>query len=197
MFTRRQAVIFYTVSGVLALFVAAVLALELRPREPALDRFRDLPAFQLTSQDEKTVTLADLKGKVWLADFIYTTCQGPCPLVSGHMARLQGEVESPDVRFVSISTDPVNDTPAQLKKYAGRFQASGRWLFLTGPQPAVYDFIRNGFMLAIQAPVGAPIVHSTKMMLVDKNGTIRKFYDGETTSADPEIIHDIARLLRE
>ena len=197
MFTRRQTFVFYSVSVLLALFVAGFLTLELQHREPPLGRFRDLPDFSLTNQDGAAVTLADLKGKVWLSDFVYTTCPGPCPIISAHMARLQGEVASPDVRFVSISTDPASDTPAVLKKYAERFHASSRWLFLTGPQPVVYDFIRNGFMLAIQAPAGAPIIHSTKMMLVDKQGSIRNFYDGATMTDDPEILHDIDRLLRE
>ena len=174
-----------------------MVALELRPHEPPLGRFRALPDFSLTNQDGQTVTLADLKGKVWLADFVYTTCPGPCPIISAHMARLQGQVASPEVRFVSISTDPTSDTPAVLKKYAERFQAKDRWMFLTGPQAAVYDFIRNGFMLAIQAPADAPIIHSTKMMLVDREGTIRNFYDGASLADDPQILHDIDRLLRE
>jgi protein SCO1/2 len=198
MFTRRQTAAFYVAATLTLIFVAAATYLELRPREPALPRLKGLPAFSLTNQDGQPVTLDDLKGNVWLADFVYTTCPGPCPLITAHMARLQRKLPpAPGIRLVSFSTDPGGDTPVVLKSYAKKFGASDRWTFLTGPKEKVYDLINHGFLLAIAAPPGAPIIHSTKMMLVDKTGAIRGVYDGTTDAADTNIIADMRRLLEE
>jgi len=112
------------------------------------------------------------------------------------MPRLQREIPD-EARMVSFSTDPDNDTPPVLKAYAKRFGATERWTFLTGPRDAMYSLIQQGFMLPIMAPAGERIVHSTRMMLVDKTGQVRGFYDGTTADADPQIIADIRRLLEE
>jgi len=194
MFTRRQTVVLYVVAALTLVFAGTVTCIELKPPAKELQRYRALPAFQLTNQDAQPVTLDDLKGKVWLADFVYTTCPGPCPLITAHMARLQGKLPA-DARLVSFSTDPQKDTPAVLKAYATKFGATGRWTFLTGPKEQVYDLINHGFMLAIDAPPGAPIVHSTKMVLVDRTGTLRGFYDGITEESDGQILEDMRSLL--
>jgi len=196
MFTKRQTAVFNGMAALIGLFVGVVTYMELKPREAELERYRDLPAFALTNQDGQRVTLDDFKGTVWLADFVYTTCPGPCPLITAHMARLQGKLPA-GVRLASFSTDPEFDTPAVLKTYAGKFGATDRWTFLTGPKEQVYDLINHGFMLAIAAPPGAPIIHSTKMVLVDRNGTVRGFYDGTTEESDGQIIADAQRLLAE
>lgn len=198
MFTKRQMTAIYAAAALTTVFAGTVTYLELKPPEKPLERYRALPPFALTNQDGKPVTLDDLKGKVWLADFVYTTCPGPCPIITAHMARLQQKLPADaDVRLVSFSTDPGNDTPAVLKAYATKFGATGRWTFLTGPKEQVYDLINHGFMLAIAAPPGAPIVHSTKMALVDRSGTVRAFYDGQTEEPDAQIIGDMRRLLKE
>ena len=142
------------------------------------------------------MALDDLKGKVWLADFVYTTCPGPCPIISAHMARLDRTLP-PEARMVSFSTDPQHDTPTVLKAYAKRFGAGERWIFLTGPKDEIYDLIEHGFMLPIAAPAGAQIVHSTRIMLVDKTGAVRGFYDGTTSEPDAQILADVRRLLEE
>jgi protein SCO1/2 len=168
----------------------------LNPPPAPLPKYRDIPPFQLTNQDGKPVTLDDFKGKVWLADFVYTTCPGPCPLITAHMSELQRKLPT-DARLASFSTDPADDTPRVLKAYAAKFGATDRWTFLTGPTAQVYDLINHGFMQAIQAPPGAPIIHSTRMVLVDKNGTLRGFYDGTTEESDGQILADMQRLLNE
>lgn len=196
MFTRRQSIALYVLATLTTAFAGAVTYMELKPPRRELQRYRDLPAFNLTSQNGVPVTLDDLKGKVWLADFVYTTCPGPCPLITAHMARLQQKLP-PGVGLVTFSTDPSGDTPAVLKAYANKFGATGRWTFLTGPRDEVYDLINHGFMLAVAAPPGAPIIHSTKMVLVDKTGALRAFYDGTTESSDDEILADTRRLLEE
>jgi protein SCO1/2 len=198
MFTKRQTAVFYLVAALTTVFAGTVTYFELKPPVQELERYRALPAFELTNQDGQPVNLDDFKGKVWLADFVYTTCPGPCPLITAHMSELQHKLPpDADVRLASFSTDPANDTPAVLKAYAKKFGAAGRWTFLTGPKEQVYDLINHGFMLAVDAPPGAPIIHSTKMVLVDRSGTVRGFYDGTTEDSDAQIIADIQSLLKE
>jgi protein SCO1/2 len=196
MYTKRQMAVLYVAATLTVAFAGAATWLEIKPPEKPLERYRALPAFSLTNQDGRPVTLEDLKGNVWIADFVYTTCPGPCPIVSAHMARLQRMLPE-EARMVTFSTDPENDTPAVLKAYAKRFGAGERWTFLTGPKDEVYSLIRNGFMLPIMAPAGAQIVHSTRIMLVDKSGSVRGFYDGTTSEADQQILWDVRRLIGE
>src|SRR4051812_49361801 len=95
-----------------------------------LDKLWTLPDFSLTDQHGQTVTLGELKGKIWVADFVYTTCPGPCPILSKKMSDLQRLVGSdPEIRLVSLSSDPQADTPAVLAEYAKRFGAGDHWIF--------------------------------------------------------------------
>ena len=202
MFTKRQMAVFYLAATLTVAFAGAATWLELKPPgkplEQPLDHLHALPDFALMNEDRQRVTLEDLKGKVWLADFVYTTCPGPCPIISAHMSRLQGMLPAdPNARMVSFSTDPDNDTPEVLKAYAKRFGATDRWTFLTGPKTEIYDLIQHGFLLPIDAPAGARIIHSTRIMLVDKGGEVRGFYDGTTEDADGQIIADMRKLLEE
>lgn len=162
-----------------------------------LPKYNTVPDFQLTERSGQTVALGDLKGKVWLADFIYSTCPGPCPMISSHLAELQtSALQNPNVRFVSFSTNPAQDTPAILQTYAEGFHAGAQWLFLTGDQEKIFALIRTGFTLAVatQADAKNPIVHSTKLVLVDKNGVIRKYYDGLDHDENATILRDIQTL---
>jgi protein SCO1/2 len=163
--------------------------------ENALPKMFVVPDFSLTDRTGQTVTLADLKGKVWLADLIYTTCPGPCPMLSGHFSELQQMLgNDPEARLVSISSDPEIDTPAVLETYAKHYGASERWLFLTGPKAAVQDLVNKGLKLGMAEDPAAKerIIHSTKFALVDKQGTVRGFYDGTT----PNLIRISADMRR-
>lgn len=113
-----------------------------------------VPPFTLTERSGKEIALADLRGLVWIADFIWTRCPDACPLMSGVMARLQSEFAGePEFRLVSISVDPQYDTPAVLTRYAARYGADlDRWLFLTGDKETVYRLVRDGFKLAVRDP---------------------------------------------
>jgi protein SCO1 len=166
----------------------------------ALQKYWSLPDFSLTDQSGQAVGLADLKGKVWVADFIYTTCPGPCPILTSRLGELQKAVGGEaGVRFVSLSTDPDNDTPEVLKAYAERFKAGPHWLFLTGKKEAIYSLALAGFKLPI-APAtagGEAIVHSTRLVLVDKTGVVRGFYDGVGDIPSQGLVGDIHRLLEE
>lgn len=117
-----------------------------------LQVFGTLPDFSLVERSGRTLTLADLLGKVWVANFIYTHCTDTCPLQSARMAQLQTELAmEPDVRLVSITVDPAQDTPKVLTEYAARFGADReRWLFLTGNKRAIYALAQGGFYLAVE-----------------------------------------------
>ncbi len=187
----------YTLVLVLA---GAAIWFQLSFRSQPLLKYKAVPDFQLTGRDGKPVRLEDLKGKIWLADFIYTTCPGPCPMLSSHFSDLQQELlKFGDVRLVSISINPDHDTPEVLRQYAQHFHAADNWWFLTGPKQQVRDLVTKGFMMTVidQEDGDAPIVHATKLVLVDRDGVIRAFYDGETRESDARIIRDVARLRRD
>jgi protein SCO1/2 len=164
-----------------------------------LGKYWSAPEFTLTERSGKPVSLADLKGKVWIADFFYTTCPGPCPMLTSRLSDLQKQLANDaDVRLVSISSDPEKDTPEVLREYASHFGAGDRWLFLTGQKTAIYKLANEGFKLGLAEDKTAkePISHSTKLVLVDRAGTIRGFYDGVDGNIS-RLITDIRTLEKE
>ena len=169
-------------------------------RQRTVSSYGTVPAFQLTNQNGQPFGSAQLAGKIWIADFVYTTCPGPCPMISGRMSELQKPLEKSDVHLVSFSVDPEKDTPAVLRDYAGKLQAeSGRWDFLTGPKSAIYKLSHDGFKLAVSDrsdEQGLP-VHSTRMILVDRHGQIRGYYDATEPEAITKLLADTNHLLRE
>ena len=200
---KRPQVLLYLVGIVVVVAVGVATYLQLAlPPAVTLQRFRAVPDFRLTDQNGRPVSLGDLRGKVWLADFIYTTCPGPCPMVTRRVHQLQDEAfKNADVRFVSFTMDPVADTPPVLNAYARKFGTSpDKWIFLTGSKDLIFHVVRDGFTLAVTDQPGAgeqPIVHSTKLALVDKSGTIRAYYDGTGPDQSETILRDMRALLRE
>lgn len=122
--------------------------------EDDLRPFGIVPEFTLRERSGTLVTKADLLGKVWVADFIFTRCADECPLVSQRMARLQAAFATQAAfRLVSITVDPEHDTPEVLSRYAANFGAEAqRWLFLTGDKTAIYRLVRAGFRLGVVEP---------------------------------------------
>lgn len=160
------------------------------------------PAFSLIERGGATVTRDDLRGRVWVADFVFTRCAGPCPELTLRMRSLQQALQDrkDDVRLVSFTLDPEYDTPSVLQEYAKKNRADERqWLFLTGAdQKTIHDMIRNGFLQSvIAAKDGEPIVHSTYFVLVDRQGQIRGFYDGLDPTTKKKILGDMDWLLRQ
>lgn len=162
----------------------------------ALPDYGALPGFRLTDEEGKSYGSADLAGSVWLADFIYTSCPGPCPALSTEMARLQKELP-PAVKLVSFTVDPEKDTPAELREYAGFFGADpARWRFLTGARADVYALAEKGFKLAVSPAPKGLVTHSTKIALVDRAGRLRGYYDGENRAALKRLADDARRLAK-
>lgn len=181
--------------------VAAVLFLLLRrpAAGPDLPRLGAAPAFTLVSEQGKEVTKADLAGTVWIADFIFTRCGGSCPILSARMAALAERTRDvPAIRFVSFGVDPEYDTPDVLAEYGRKLGADpARWTFLHGSRPVVRALIKDGFRLAVEdAPADSvePILHSTRFVLVDGDGTIRGYYDG-MEQAPVDVLETDARAL--
>src|SRR5258707_1484705 len=169
-------------------------------RQRTVSSYGTVPEFVLLNQDGKNFGSAQLRGKIWIADFIYTTCPGPCPMISSRMSELQKPLEKTDVHLVSFSVDPEKDTPQVLRGYADKLQADpARWDFVTGPKSAIYKLSHDGFKLAVSdgsGEQGVP-VHSTRMVLVDRHGDIRGYYDSTEADAITKLVADTSHLLRE
>jgi protein SCO1/2 len=169
-------------------------------QQRTISSFGTVPSFQLVNQNGQPFGSAQLAGKIWIADFIYTTCPGPCPMISSRMSELQKPLEKTDVHLVSFSVDPEKDTPQVLRGYGDKLQADpARWDFLTGPKRAIYKLSHDGFKLAVsdgRDEQGLP-VHSTRMVLVDRHGQIRGYYEATEADAITKLLADTNHLLRE
>jgi protein SCO1 len=186
--------------GPLLALLSLLLAGCARPAAP-LPKIKDVPAFQLTERTGADFGLEGLRGHYWIANFFYTTCPGPCAALSAKMGEVQAAVATmDDVRLVSISSDPQKDTPEVLRGYAETFRAGPRWFFLTGKKDTIYELANQGFLLSLtEDPANAtePITHATRLVLVDKAGTIRGYYDGMTSEGVAKLVADLRRLREE
>ena len=161
-----------------------------------------VPEFSLTEASGSALRRTDLLGKVWIASFIFTRCGEACPLMMQHEARLQPDLPlRDDLRLVSFSVDPDYDTPKVLGEYARTFGADrSRWFFLTGNKQQLYQLASSGFHLAAQPADPAkdmPILHSTKLVLVDRHGAIRGYYDSSDPAETQKLIRDVRQVLGE
>lgn len=196
----RIALVSFTLVALLGL-AAAGLGLYLRKgRVEAPPLLGAVPAFSLTERSGRTITRADLDGKTWVADFIFTRCGGICPLMTARMKDVHAD--APGVTLVSFSVDPEHDTPAVLRDYAARHGIGEGWLFLTGDQAALHALAREGFKLAAAAVPPAeqqqggdgPFLHSSRMVLVDGQARIRGYYDSNDAEALARLRHDLGAL---
>ncbi|MGG3803353.1 SCO family protein [Metabacillus fastidiosus] len=157
--------------------------------------------FTFKNQNGQEFGTENLKGKVWIADFIFTNCTTVCPPMSVNMAALQKEfkAEGLDVQVVSFSVDPTVDTPEKLKEYMGQFtDDDSNWNMLTGfSQEFIEKFAREQFQAIVQKPKSSDqVIHVSKTYLIDENGKIKKEYNliqGE--KQEEELIKDIKKML--
>jgi protein SCO1/2 len=135
----------------------------------------EVPAFTFVERSGVSFGDENMKGKINIVNFFFTTCKGPCPIMNARVAELYKKYSTTDnVRFVSISVDPKRDSLAVLRQYADEFGVTDdRWLFLRGDLDEVHRVSEKGFMLAGDLPT----IHSTKLILVDENRKIRGYYD--------------------
>lgn len=160
-------------------------------RHGDLPRYGEVPAFLMTDQTGQPASGKALSGKVWIADFVFTSCTESCPLLTSKMANTIRALDSKaphhrhGVRFVSFSVDPERDTPERLAEFAGRYRADPlRWSFLTGPSAHIQDVVQQGFKVALtpmpRKDGTVDIVHANRFVLVDRQQTIRGYYDADS-----------------
>jgi protein SCO1/2 len=183
-----------------ALLAAAVLLASAcgRSREP----LAVMPEFRMTAVTPGGTAefgRKDLLGKVWIADFIFTRCAGPCPILSTRLSKLGRELP-PSVGLLTVAVDSEGDTPERLRGYAKRYEAEpGRWVFLRGTPEQTYHLVYAGFRLPLSVNPSNPeeqrATHSARFVLLDRDGAIRGYYDGLSDSDNAALARDARRLL--
>jgi len=169
----------------------------------ALPVYQEITDFTLTDQQGNSFGREALLGKVWIADFIFTRCAGPCPVMTNQMKRLQDGLRHPDLALVSFTVDPERDSPEVLANYAGRFAAGPSWHFLTGDKKTLHDLSMRHFYLGVadvppeerEAP-DQSVTHSTKFALVDRAARVRGYYDGMDPQSFKNLLRDARQLLK-
>lgn len=163
-----------------------------------LPRIGKIADFALTDQDGHSFGIGELRGKIWVADFICTRCPGPCAVMSSRFAELDRNFSGSDtLRLVSFTLDPEYDTPSVLKRYAQHYEASARWRFLTGNKKRIDNFTVTGLRPETEAPSGEYVhLGTTTFALVDGEGVIRGYYDGSSAEVVQRILTDLGSLLR-
>ncbi len=156
--------------------------------------------FTYTNQAGEQTGLADLKGKVWIADFIFTSCEDVCLPMTFNMSKLQDKAKEEGIenlQFVSFSVDPAVDTPETLKAYGDNFEADyDNWSFLTGyGQQEIEDFAKESFKTLVVKPESDDqVIHGTEFYLINQEGKVLKSYTGLKDIPYEEIIKDIKSI---
>lgn len=172
----------------------------LTPLPPPLPVYSTLPEFLLTDQFGEPRGAGDLRGRVWVAGFVFTRCPTTCPILTATMLDVQRRAKhlGNAFRLVSISVDPAHDTPEVLAEYARVRQVRQQsWFFLTGDPAAIRQLVGKDFKLALgDAPADSPetILHSTHLVLVDQKLGIRGYYDSTDPAAIDVLLRDAGML---
>lgn len=182
------------IAGLLLLVLAASGCTHSAPPAGLLD-VGPVGDFSLTERSGRIVRPADLRGKVWVASFVFTRCTGPCPQVTATVRKLQDQLRGqPDVVLVTFTVDPEHDREKELTEYANHFGADPeRWLFLTGSTDEVHRVIRESFLLHVE-PKPGDVEHSTRLAVVDRHGRVRGYYDGRQVDDEGRPVDDTARV---
>jgi protein SCO1 len=161
--------------------------------------YHQIPYFELINQDGKKVTRDDLLGSIYVADFFFVTCPTICPKMTTNMGYLQNKFnDTKNLRFISITVNPEHDTVEVLKQHAERVHAnSENWDFLTGNKDSIYNLAFNGFFVSADKDEIAPggFLHSQFLILVDKKGRIRGYFDGTIHKVVKEELIDAIDIL--
>jgi protein SCO1/2 len=187
------------VAALLATLVLSSGALADKPgKDAGLPRIGSAPGFTLIDQDGRRFSLSDVRGRVAVVTFIFTTCSETCPLLTAKLVGVQRKLggEASKVFFTAITVDPLNDTPATLKKYAQAHSADlASFAFLTGSFEQIEDIARR-YAVFRKAQANGSVDHTFLTSLIDQGGTLRVQYLG--TRFDPgEFTRDIQSLLKE
>ena len=202
--SKQQKLITVALWAVLILALnAVVLAFAWERMHPVskLPVLMQTPHFALIDQDGKPFSDQDLRGKTWVAAFIFTGCADTCPMMSKKMGNLQTTIASKSVKLVSFTVDPDRDSPNVLKQYASRFNAdTTRWKFVTGTAQQMKD-VAYGMGIAVKPADGNdPLLHSTHFLLIDGKGQVRGIYDNDETLPQKgmqQLAHDANELSKD
>ena len=191
---------------VILVIVGAFIRTKLDDSGPPVVVYNPVTAFSLMNQNSETVSLEKLKGQVWIADVIFTRCPLQCVRMTKRMRELQEALPKMEaIKLISITADPEFDQPKILKNYAVQYGADEmRWSFLTGARTEINHLAVEGLKLVIyeKKPGERDVpddlfLHSTKFVLVDQQGRVRGWFDGEKPESKPAIVSAIKTLLRE
>lgn len=161
--------------------------------------------FSFKDQNGKTITQADVDGKIYVAEYFFTTCGSICPIMNKQMQRVQkAYMRESDLKILSFTVNPEVDTVEQMKRYAVEHGANDdQWHFLTGSKDDLYSLARKSFFVLKPAEAenlgdaGSDFIHTNNFVLVDRERRIRGYYDGTSTAGVDSLIYDINRLLKE
>ena len=163
----------------------------------------DVQAFSFIDQDGKTITEKDIRGKVYIAEYFFTTCKGICPKMNNNLRSVYEKFrDQPDFMIVSHTVDPLTDSVGRMKAYADSMHVDSKnWLFLTGRKDSLYHAARISYLLDDpknnDISVNEQFIHTQFFALVDKNSQVRKIYDGLKMDEIKALENDIQDLLKE
>lgn len=193
-------------------FIFLIMALNHREKAPGVpgpgddavplapDHARQLVDFSLTDRTGRAVTRSDLAGRFLVVDFLFTSCSLTCPIVNQHMAEIQQlTANQPDVKLLSLTVDPRDDTTAVLSQYGLKFGAdTNRWWLLTGDKSVLYHLIGTSFLNAdLDDPFAympGNFSHTERIALVDGQGKVRAYFDGLSENVAAAVVAEIGRL---
>jgi protein SCO1/2 len=159
--------------------------------------------FTFANQEGKLITQKDVAGKVYIAEYFFTTCKGICPKMNSNLRKIyQDYAGEPDFRVLSYTVDPETDTVARMKRYADSLGADpAKWWFLTGSKDSLYNLARESYLLDDPKNntinINEQFIHTQFVALVDKSGRVRKIYDSLKKDELDELGKDIKELLKE
>jgi len=154
-----------------------------------------VPEFQLDNFDGTSFTEKKLDNKITVASFIFTQCDGACPIISTNMGILQKRFsESHELQFISITTDPDYDSKSVLKDFSDKYSGKDNWFFLRGNIDDVVTLAEDGLFLSANL---LPVGHSTRLVLIDHNRNIRKYYEGTVDANILELQYDIMTIIEQ
>lgn len=212
--------LFFGVLGIVSIIIIALFYNALKPEtklpvyQPAMvnaalvdstiqhqKKYHTIANFKLVNQNGKTITQHDYEGKIYVADFFFTTCPSICPIMTKNMAALQDKIlNDPDVMLLSHTVTPEIDNVAQLKKYAlEKGVNDAKWNLVTGDKKQIYNLARKSYLAVKEDGDGGPydMIHTENFILVDKERRIRGFYDGTKAEEIKKLLADISVLKNE
>ena len=189
-------ILYIMVPGILLLAFGANWVIQKADRSHDIPIIKEVPDFIFHDQAGRLFSNERLANKITVLDFMFTSCTGPCPLMTSNMTDLYQEFRNVmEVQFVSVTVDPLIDSESKLKEYADFVGVDDdRWQFIRSDLESTKDLKQNGFMLyAGELPQG----HAIKFILIDQDGNIRKYFDGTDEASLSVLRKDITNLVKE